>query len=164
MCFVFIWEQTATCATYSINWLVFITEMKSVYCAVRTASLNKAVCASFLKDQCERFCRASGNTCHWPGLKSYPAHAKVLSCHSPCGICGGRVRTDGFFPPIVSVLPYQLLFHSLRCCRHGNELAGSLKQASNLDEELWACRGLWQPFFPGASLAVASSVSVDKCA
>ena len=24
MCFVFIWEQKATCATYSINWLVFI--------------------------------------------------------------------------------------------------------------------------------------------
>jgi len=23
MCFVFFWEQTATCATYSINWLVF---------------------------------------------------------------------------------------------------------------------------------------------
>ena len=49
MCFVFIWEQTATCATYSINWLVFMTEMKSVYCAVRTGSLNKAVCASSLK-------------------------------------------------------------------------------------------------------------------
>ena len=49
MCFVFIWEQTATCATYSINWLVFITEMKSVYCAVRTGSLTKAVCASYLK-------------------------------------------------------------------------------------------------------------------
>ena len=30
MGFVFIWEQTATCATYRINWLVFITEMKSV--------------------------------------------------------------------------------------------------------------------------------------
>ena len=45
LCFVFIWEQTATCATYSINWLVFITEMKSVYSAVRTGSLNKAVCA-----------------------------------------------------------------------------------------------------------------------
>jgi len=40
MCFVFIWEQTATCATYSINWLVFMTEMKSVYSAVRTGSLN----------------------------------------------------------------------------------------------------------------------------
>jgi len=49
MCFVFIWEQTATCATYSINWLVFITEMKSVYSAVRTGVLNKEVCASSLK-------------------------------------------------------------------------------------------------------------------
>jgi hypothetical protein len=46
MCFVFIWEQTATCATYSIKWLVFITEMKSVYSAVRTGYLNIAVCAS----------------------------------------------------------------------------------------------------------------------
>jgi hypothetical protein len=42
---LFIWEQTATCATYSINWLVFITEMKGVYSAVRTESLNKAVYA-----------------------------------------------------------------------------------------------------------------------
>ena len=41
--------QTATFATYSINWLVFITDMKSVYCAVRTGSLNKAVWASSLK-------------------------------------------------------------------------------------------------------------------
>ena len=49
MCFVFIWEQTATCAAYSINWWVFITEMKSVYSAVRTGSLYKAVCASSLK-------------------------------------------------------------------------------------------------------------------
>ena len=47
--FVRISEQTATCATYSINWLVFITEMKSVYSAVRTGSLNRAVCASYLK-------------------------------------------------------------------------------------------------------------------
>jgi L-fucose mutarotase/ribose pyranase (RbsD/FucU family) len=45
---VFISEQTATCATYSINRLVFITEMKSTYCAVWTGSLNKAVCASSL--------------------------------------------------------------------------------------------------------------------
>ena len=49
MCFVFTWEQTATCATYSVNWLVFITEMKSVYCAVRTGSLNKAVCCIYLR-------------------------------------------------------------------------------------------------------------------
>ena len=51
MFFVFIWEQTATCATYSINWLVFITEIKSVYWAVRNESLNKAVCHSSLKGQ-----------------------------------------------------------------------------------------------------------------
>jgi hypothetical protein len=29
--------------------LVFITEMKSVYSAVRTGDLNEAVCASYLK-------------------------------------------------------------------------------------------------------------------
>ena len=43
MCFVFIWEQTATCVTYSINWLVFISQMKIVYSAVRTGPLNKSV-------------------------------------------------------------------------------------------------------------------------
>ena len=48
MCFVFIREQTATCATYSINRLDFITEMKSVYSAVRTESLNKAICTKGL--------------------------------------------------------------------------------------------------------------------
>jgi len=51
MCFVFIWEQTATCATYIINWLVFITEMKSVYSAVRTGPLNTAFCASSVNGQ-----------------------------------------------------------------------------------------------------------------
>jgi hypothetical protein len=41
MCFVRISEQTAILGLYDINWLVFITETKSVYCAVRTESLNK---------------------------------------------------------------------------------------------------------------------------
>jgi len=49
MCFVFIWEQTATYSPYKLNWLVFKTEMKSVYSAVRTGSLNKVVCASSLE-------------------------------------------------------------------------------------------------------------------
>ena len=39
LCFVWIWEQTAIISLYSINWLVFITETESVYCAVRTGSL-----------------------------------------------------------------------------------------------------------------------------
>jgi len=43
MCFVFISEQTATSAPIQRNWLVFITGMKSVYCAVRTGSLNKSL-------------------------------------------------------------------------------------------------------------------------
>jgi hypothetical protein len=42
MCFVFVWEQTATWAVK--NWLVFITEMENLYSAVRTGSLNEAVC------------------------------------------------------------------------------------------------------------------------
>jgi len=40
LCFVFIWEQSATRTTYNINYLVFVTKMKSVYCAVRNGSLN----------------------------------------------------------------------------------------------------------------------------
>ena len=40
MCFVWISEQTAIISLYSINWLVFITETDSVYCAVRTGYLN----------------------------------------------------------------------------------------------------------------------------
>ena len=51
MCFVFISQQTATPARYNINGLVFITQMKSVYSAVRTGSLNKRVCASSLKGE-----------------------------------------------------------------------------------------------------------------
>ena len=39
MCFLWLWEQTATFALYIINRLVFITEVESVYCAVRTESL-----------------------------------------------------------------------------------------------------------------------------
>jgi hypothetical protein len=49
MCFVFTLQQTATFALYNINWFVFLIEMKSVYCAVRTGSLNETVYASSLK-------------------------------------------------------------------------------------------------------------------
>ena len=44
VCFLFISEQKATCATYSIKLLVFITQMKSFYSSVRTGDLNGAVC------------------------------------------------------------------------------------------------------------------------
>jgi hypothetical protein len=41
MCFVRVSEQTATFALYNIKRLVFITEVESVYSAVRTESLYK---------------------------------------------------------------------------------------------------------------------------
>jgi len=41
MCFAWISEQIANISLYSINWLVFINEEESVYCAVRTGSLNQ---------------------------------------------------------------------------------------------------------------------------
>jgi len=39
---VILWisEQTAIVSLHIINWSVFITEAESVYCAVRTGSLN----------------------------------------------------------------------------------------------------------------------------
>jgi hypothetical protein len=42
MCSVWVSDQTATFALYSIKRLVFITEEDSVYSAVRTESLYKA--------------------------------------------------------------------------------------------------------------------------
>ena len=42
-------DQTAIFALYIINWLVFITVVESVYCAVRTDSLYKADYVSSLK-------------------------------------------------------------------------------------------------------------------
>ena len=49
MCFVSISEQIATFAPCKMKRSVFITEMKSVYSAVRTGSLNKAVCPLSVK-------------------------------------------------------------------------------------------------------------------
>ena len=40
VCFVCDSEQTAFIFLYSINWLDFITETESVYCEVRSGSLN----------------------------------------------------------------------------------------------------------------------------
>jgi hypothetical protein len=41
MCFPWISEQTAIISSYPISLSVFITEAVSVYCAVRTGSLNQ---------------------------------------------------------------------------------------------------------------------------
>ena len=49
MCFVWIWEQTAIISLYGINLSVFKTEAESVYCALRTGSLNQTDTDSYLK-------------------------------------------------------------------------------------------------------------------
>ena len=53
MCFVWILEQTAIISLYNIDWLVFITEMKSVYSAVRTGSLYiiQVMCFVWISEQ-----------------------------------------------------------------------------------------------------------------
>ena len=103
MCFVFISEQTATSTAYTINWLVFITEMKSVYSAVRTGSLNKAVCASSLKD----WQRSSFGSC------------KVLT-----DLTGLKTETMRSAEPSV---------HTWQCKRRGNPEDGNFETLSYLN-------------------------------
>jgi hypothetical protein len=65
MCFVRISEQTAIFSLYNINWLIFITEMESVYCAVRTGSLYiKQI--RFVFDSEDRECRKQSTAARWP--------------------------------------------------------------------------------------------------
>ena len=115
MCFVFIWEQTATCATYSINWLVFITEMKSIYSAVRTGYLNKAVCASsllylyvlYLSENKQRLkiqaiytrCLAISFNCSFPSaifpiFSTFPSNVLNYAAHKPI------LKAVGLFSPV----------------------------------------------------------------
>jgi len=116
MCFVFYSEQTATCATYSINWLVFITEMKSVYSAVRTGFLNKAVYPSPLKVLYESLLNCKKNisiidiiikTAYSKGNTwvSYSNGNKDLNlCHKrPCRLIKYCLRFGGSFLPPSSV-------------------------------------------------------------
>jgi len=49
VCFVWLSEQTVTFALYIIYRLVFITEVESVHCAVRSESLYSTDTISFLK-------------------------------------------------------------------------------------------------------------------
>jgi len=52
MSFAWISEQASTISLYHINCMVFITESESVYCAVRTGSLNQTDTITSLKDYC----------------------------------------------------------------------------------------------------------------
>ena len=79
MCFVWIWEQTAIISLHNINWLVCITEMECVYCAVRAGSLNVIqVNLSFWarSQNCKKWLEASPRlsvrtqlVCHWTNFR-----------------------------------------------------------------------------------------------
>ena len=51
--YIYIWEQTAIISLYNIIWLVFITEMESVFCAVRSGYLNiiRVMCFIYIWEQ-----------------------------------------------------------------------------------------------------------------
>ena len=84
MSFVFSWEQTATCATYSIKWLVFTTKRKSVYSAVRTGDLNTAVSDS------------SVHSCYWHSPPSPEKAVNLVSSlwnvNALLGTCNTRAK------------------------------------------------------------------------
>ena len=73
------------------NWLVFITEMKSVYCAVRTGSLNKAVCASSLKPA------NTPSRLHSTELPPPPTHTHTTGWNQLLKVDVLRLRSIGWF-------------------------------------------------------------------
>ena len=118
MCFVWIWEQTAIISLYSINWLVYITEI--VYFAVRTEYLNEV-----------RF--GPQNSC-----RSLTEEARVWFQVSPCKICGVQTGTGTAFPPRLRFCPVCIippLLHTLLCIhvaltgRTNGRSLGTLKKA-----------------------------------
>ena len=95
MCFIFIWEQTATCATYSINWLVFITETKIVYCAVWTGPLNKVV-INLLKPTYCTWCTNS-LTCNNCTLCPHCIYVFCIYLRTNSDLCHLQHKLIGFY-------------------------------------------------------------------
>jgi hypothetical protein len=133
MCSVFVWGQTATCATYSTNWLVFITEMKSVYSAVRIGSLNKAMQCNIFnlyrtsrtweKKNQHRTVSINGRVCG-RCLRNFWPPWNVPSVHAELHVSGKVVDTFpwtryGIFFQDASFLDSELCFglHGLRTWR-----------------------------------------------
>jgi hypothetical protein len=89
MCFVWIWEQTAIISLYSINWLVFITETVSVYCAVRAQSWIEILIIAetrfrFEANSCEICAGHSGIlTCFPPSTLVFPCQYYVYFTNAP---------------------------------------------------------------------------------
>jgi hypothetical protein len=94
VCFLWISEQTPILSLYSINWLVFITEMECVYCAVRAESINVI-----------QFSRCVRRAMLWP--RPFSAEARVRTQVSPDEIYSGESATGTDFSPGTSLFPCQ---------------------------------------------------------
>jgi hypothetical protein len=117
MCSVWISGQTAIISLYSSNWFVYITDMESVYCAVRAGSLNRIrLFSSFGLAMAQAVVR-----------RPLPVKAQLLSRVSPYAICGSQRGTGadfspntafGFFRSMSCHAPYSF---STTCCSFQKE-------------------------------------------
>jgi len=85
MYFVWIWEQTAIISLYSINWLVIITDICSVYCAVRTGFCVQ--CILSFQSPVVTICTTS-----------LTFNSSTFCPHSVCMFCVDLRTKDDYFP------------------------------------------------------------------
>ena len=117
MCFVWIWEQTAIISLYSIDWLVFITEMQCGYCAVRTGSsnlieVNFSSCTSQLSIPSQSMRELRRTNWHWDGVFSSTSvspcqYNSTIATHSPL-LHIHRCST-------LTIAPHSPLLHTHHC-------------------------------------------------
>jgi len=116
LCFVWIWEQTAIISLYSINWLVFITEMECVYCAVRTGSLY----TTSLTFSISTFCSHSVFMCFvwiWEQtaiISLYSINWPVFITERECVYCA--VRTGSLYTASLTFSNSTFCPHSVFLC------------------------------------------------
>jgi len=102
MCFVWIWEQTAIISLYTINWLVYITKPKSVYCAVQTLSINAV----------RLYLALNGHTMAQAIIRRpFTWEALLRFRIRLCEICRRLNGTEICFSPSDSFFPLSVSFH-----------------------------------------------------
>jgi hypothetical protein len=133
MCFVWLSEQAVTFALYVINRLVFITELESVYCAVRTESLyntdtSRPSRVKWTVDTVKQSTHTGSffscltehdayhvESLHSPGQENDKRNAGIPSCinQSVCRFTYGTFSSNGKLTPW---LAYAGLEGRRRCC------------------------------------------------
>ena len=125
MCFVRIWQQRAIISLYKISWLVFINEMESVNCAVRTEYLTIIHVTLLFQSR-----RAMTQT-----VSSGPLTAEtgVWSYVGPCEICGGWFGNGTGVSLSFSLFP----------CQHYFTIAPYLPSSTRCSYQKAKQRSLW---------------------